>query len=62
MKSVSKMAGGLGGPQGGKKRRGGQPNARQQVKALRQLQQSGGLPGGGLGGFPGLSPAPKDDR
>jgi len=61
MKSVSKMAGGPGAPQGGKKRRGGQPSARQQVQALRQLQQSGGLPGGGLGGFPGLSPAPRDD-
>ncbi|MDX1621398.1 MAG: signal recognition particle protein [Nitriliruptorales bacterium] len=52
MQSVSKMAGlGGGKPQG----------SRQQVKqakAMRQLQQSGQLPGG-LGGFKGLQPAPK---
>jgi len=77
MKSVAKMAGGgMGNALGGNRsqRRGkgkqGAPSARNQVKALEQLQRSGQLPSdlgslraGGLGGFKGLEPAPgRDDR
>ena len=59
MSAVGKQAG-LGG--GGKPR--GARDARKQAKALRELQQSGQLPGGlggGLGGFKGLTQAPKKD-
>lgn len=56
MKSVSKMAGAdSGGPQGRK-------GQLAQAKAARQMMKSGQLPGGtggGMGGFSGLSPAPK---
>ena len=55
MKSASKMSGQQGSKPQGKKGR------QAQAAALRQMQQSGGMPGGGagLGGFPGLQPAPK---
>jgi signal recognition particle subunit SRP54 len=61
MRQVMKTAG-VGGP-GGKKKKSARGQAAQ-AKALRQLQRSGQIemPGGGqggLGGFPGLQPAPK---
>ncbi|MBW3578699.1 MAG: signal recognition particle protein [Actinobacteria bacterium] len=58
MRSVMKMAGGGDGRGRGK---GAVRGQMAQAKALRQLQQSGQvqMPGGGLGGFPGLQPAPK---
>ncbi|HEX2028210.1 MAG TPA: signal recognition particle protein [Nitriliruptorales bacterium] len=60
MRSVMKLAG-VGGP-GGPPRKSLRGQAAQ-AKALRQLQQHGQvqMPGraGGLGGFPGLQPAPK---
>jgi signal recognition particle subunit SRP54 len=56
MRQVMKMAG-VGGPTGKPKKSVRGQAA--QAKALRQLQQSGQLPGAaGLGGFPGLKPAP----
>jgi signal recognition particle subunit SRP54 len=61
MKSVSKMAG-----LGNMKQTAGVRGGLKQAKAMKQLQQTGQLPpglggpgaGGGLGGFPGLQPAP----
>jgi signal recognition particle subunit SRP54 len=68
MKNVMGMAG-IGGGPGGKSKKSVRGQAAQ-AKAIRQLQRSGqiqlpgGGPGGGLGGFKGLQPAPKkrDDR
>jgi signal recognition particle subunit SRP54 len=67
MKSVSKMAG-----LGNMKQTAGVRGGMKQAKAMKQLQQSGQLPpglggpgagAGGLGGFPGLKPAPgKKDK
>ncbi|MFN2556907.1 MAG: signal recognition particle protein [Nitriliruptorales bacterium] len=61
MRSVMRMSG--VGSQGGKSKKGLRGQVAQ-ARALRDLQQSGQiqLPAGGLGGFPGLQPAPKGPK
>lgn len=61
MRSVMRMTG-VGSPRGKSKK--GLRGQAAQARALRDLQQSGQmqLPGGGLGGFPGLQPAPKGPK